>query len=148
MKKILLIILGLSVFIWADLNNDEDRSLQDMKTPYTIQDESSEISSGIDSELLPMEKALTDPVEDDFQEIKNHYRIENKPLEKAKNLDIKRVEKKKQSSTSSEVKKATNQESKIERIRRELNIQAPKLSAKEKKVKKNEGRVKYPRTQC
>ena len=133
MKKILLITLGLSVFIWADLNNDEDRSLQDRKIPYTIQDESSEISSGIDSELLPMEKALTAPEEDVFQEMKNQYRIEDEPLEKPKNLLPKRIEKKKESPKSN---KATNQESEIERIRRELNIQAPKLSAKEMKVKK------------
>ena len=133
MKRILLITLGLSIFIWADLNNDEDRSLQDMKTPYTIQDESSEISSGIDSELLPMEKALTAPEEDAFQEIKNHYRIQDEPLEKPKNLDPKSIEKKKSSPKST---KAANQESEIERIRRELNIQAPKLSAKEKKIKK------------
>lgn len=133
MKKILLIALGLSVFSWADLNNGEDRSLQDMKTPYTIQDESSEVSTGIDSELLPIEKALTAPEEDGFQEIKNQYRIEDEPLVKPKNLDPKSIEKKKQSPKSN---KATNQESEIERIRRELNIQAPKLSAKEMKVKK------------
>ncbi len=122
MKKILLITLGLSVFIWAD-----------MKTPYTIQDETSDVSTGLDSELLPMEKALTAPEEDGFQEIKNQYRIEDEPLVKPKNLDPKSIEKKKQSPKSN---KATNQESEIERIRRELNIQAPKLSAKEKKVKK------------
>ncbi len=133
MKKILLIALGLSVFSWADLNNGEDRSLQDMKTPYTIQDESSEVSTGIDSELLPIEKALTAPEEDGFQEIKNQYRIEDEPLVKPKNLDPKSIEKKKQSPKSNKV---TNQESEIERIRRELNIQAPKLSAKEMKVKK------------
>jgi hypothetical protein len=133
MKKILLITLGLSVFSWADLNNGEDRSLQDMKTPYTIQDESSEVSTGIDSELLPIEKALTAPEEDGFQEIKNQYRIEDEPLVKPKNLDPKSIEKKKQSPKSNKV---TNQESEIERIRRELNIQAPKLSAKEMKVKK------------
>ena len=122
MKKILLITLGLSVFIWAD-----------MKTPYTIQDETSDVSTGLDSELLPMEKALTSPEEDGFQEIKNQYSIEDEPLVKPKNLDPKSIEKKKQSPKSN---KATNQESEIERIRRELNIQAPKLSAKEKKVKK------------
>ena len=122
MKKILLITLGLSVFIWAD-----------MKTPYTIQDETSDVSTGLDSELLPMEKALTSPEEDGFQEIKNQYRIEDEPLVKPKNLDPKSIEKKKQSPKSN---KATNQESEIERIRRELNIQAPKLSAKEMKVKK------------
>ncbi|WP_373029223.1 hypothetical protein [Sulfurovum sp.] len=134
MQKILLITLGLSIFIWADLNNDEARFSQDMKTPYTVQDESSEILSGsIDSELLPMEKALSAPEEDAFQEIKNHYRIEDEPLDNSNNLDLKQVQKKKQSPHS---KKETNQESEIERIRRELNIQAPKLSAKEKKVKK------------
>ncbi len=133
MKKILLITLGLSSFIWADLNNGEDGSSQDMKIPYTIQDEITEISTGIDSELLPMEKALTGPEEDAFQEIKNHYRIEDEPLDKSMNLDLKHVEKKKQSPNS---KKEIDQESEIERIRRELNIQAPKLSAKEKKVKK------------
>jgi len=122
MKKILLITLGLSVFIWAD-----------MKTPYTIQDETSDVSTGLDSELLPIEKVLTAPEEDGFQEIKNQYRIEDEPLVKPKNLDPKSIEKKKQSPKSN---KATNQESEIERIRRELNIQAPKLSAKEKKVKK------------
>jgi len=125
MKKILLITLGLSVFIWAG-----------MKTPYTIQDESSEVSSGIDSELLPMEKALTVPEEDAFQEMKNPYRIEDEPLEKSKNLDLKHVEKKKKSPKKNVVKKVSKQESEIERIRRELNIQAPKLSAKEIKVKK------------
>jgi hypothetical protein len=133
MKKILLITLGLSVFIWADLNNDKDRSLHDMKTPYTIQDESSEISSGIDSELLPMEKALIPPEEDAFQEIKNQYRIEDKPLNEAKNLDLKPIKKKQKSPKRNQV---TKKESEIERIRRELNIQAPKLSAKEKKIKK------------
>lgn len=135
MKKILLITLGLSVFIWADVNNDEDRSSHDMKTPYTIQDDSAELSTDIDSELLSMEKALTAPEEDAFQEMKNQYRIQDEPLKKAKNLDLKHVEKK-QSSKSNEVKKASNQESEIERIRRELNIEAPKLSAKEMKVKK------------
>ena len=133
MKKILLITLGLSVFIWADLNNDEDRSLHDMKTPYTIQDESSEISSGIDSELLPMEKALIPPEEDAFQEIKNQYRIEDKPLDEAENVDLIPIEKKQQSPKRNQ---ANTHESEIERIRRELNIQAPKLSAREKKVKK------------
>ena len=133
MKKILLITLGLSVFIWADLSNNEDRPLHDIKTPYTIQDESSEISSGIDSELLPIEKALIPPEEDAFQEIKNHYRIEDKPLNEAKNLELKPIKKKQQSPKNNQV---TNQESEIERIRRELNIQAPKLSAKEKKIKK------------
>ncbi|MEN8727170.1 MAG: hypothetical protein ABF276_04320 [Sulfurovum sp.] len=120
MKKILLITLGLSVFIWAD-----------MKTPYTIQDETSDVSTGLDSELLPMEKALTAPEEDGFQEIKNQYRIEDEPLVKPKNLDPKSIEKKKQSPKSN---KATNQESEIERIRRELNIQEP--SAEVKKLDK------------
>ena len=129
MKKIILITLGLSVFIWADLNNDKDRSLQDMKTPYTIQDESSEISTGIDSELLPMEKALTAPVEDSFEKIKSQYRIEAEPLKKPKKLDLKPVETKQHSSKN-------NQEREIERIRRELDIQAPKPSAKEMKIKK------------
>jgi hypothetical protein len=133
MKKILLITLGLSVFIWADLNNDEDRSLHDMKTPYTIQNESSEIFSGVDSELLPIEKALIPPEEDAFQEIKNQYRIEDKRLDEAKNLDLISREKKQQPAKSNQT---TDQESKIERIRRELNIQAPKLSAREMKVKK------------
>ncbi|MFC2057565.1 hypothetical protein ACFLR6_01365 [Campylobacterota bacterium] len=146
MKKILLITLGLSIFIWADLNNDEDRFSQDMKTPYTIQDESSAISTGIDSELLPIEKALAGPKEDAFQEIKNHYRTKDEPLDKSKNLDLKHVEKKKQSPES---KKATNQENEIDRIRRELNIEAPKLSAKEKKVKKmrEELNIKEPSTE-
>ena len=61
MKKIVLITLGLNACIWADLNKHEGSGLEDMKTPYTIQEESSEISSGLDSELLPMEKALTTP---------------------------------------------------------------------------------------
>jgi hypothetical protein len=133
MKKTLLIILALSVFIWADLNNDKDSSLQDIKTPYTIQDESSEESFGIDSELLPMERALTGSEEDDFEKIKNQYRREDEPLKKPKDIDSKRIEKKKVSPKSN---KATEQESEIERIRRELNIQAPKLSAQEMKVKK------------
>ena len=143
MKKILLITLGLSVFIWADLNNDEDRVLHDMKTPYTIQDESSDISSGIDSELLPMEKALIPPEEDAFQEIKNQYRIEDKPLNEAKNLDHKPIKKKQQSPKRNQ---ATDQESEIERIRRELNIQAPQLSLKEKKIKqmREELNIKEP----
>jgi hypothetical protein len=132
MKKILLITLGLSVFIWADLNNDEDRGLHDMKTPYTIQDESSDMSSGIDSELLPIEKALIPPEEDAFQGIKNQDRIEDKPLNEAKNLDLKPIKKKQQSPKKDQ---ATDQESEIERIRRELNIQAPPLSLKEKKIK-------------
>ncbi|MBT8348228.1 MAG: hypothetical protein HKP62_02120 [Sulfurovum sp.] len=122
MKKILLITLGLSVFIWAD-----------MKTPYTIQDESSDMSSGIDSELLPMEKALTAPQEDALQEIKDHYRIQDEPLEKPKNLEQKHIEKMKAPSKST---KAIDQENEIDRIRRELNIQAPKLSKREIKVKK------------
>ncbi len=133
MKKILLITLGLCTFIWADLNKYEDNALEDMKTPYTIQDESSEISSGLDSELLPMEKALTTPEEDVVQKMRNPYRIEDKALKKPKNLDPKRIEKKKESPKSNKV---THQESEIEKIRRELNIQAPKLSAKEMKVKK------------
>lgn len=133
MKKILLTTLSLSVFIWAELDKYEDRALQDMKTPYTIQEESSEISSGIDSELLPMEKALTTPEKESFQEMKNQYRIEDERLAKPKNLGLKSIEKKKPSPKSN---KAADQQSEIERIRRELNIQAPKLSAKEMKVKK------------
>ncbi len=133
MNKILLITLGLSVFIWADLNNNEERSLHDMKTPYTIQDESSEISSGIDSELLPMEQALIPPEEDAFQEIKNQYRIEDKPLHEAKSLELKPVEKKKQPPKQVQ---AINKETEIERIRRELNIHPPKLSPREMKLKK------------
>ena len=133
MNKILLITLGLSVFIWADLNNNEERSLHDMKTPYTIQDESSEISSGIDSELLPMEQALIPPEEDAFQEIKNQYRIEDKPLHEAKKLDLKPVKKKEQPPKGNQ---AINKETEIERIRRELNIHPPKLSPREMKLKK------------
>lgn len=133
MKRILLITLGLSVCIWADLNKYGDSALEDMKTPYTIQDESSDSSSSIDSELLPMEKALKVSEEDVFQERINTYRIEDKAEKKPKNLDTKPSEKKKESPKNHKVK---HQESEIERIRRELNIQAPKLSAKEMKVKK------------
>ena len=127
MKKILLITLGLSLCIWADLDTYGDRASEDMKTPYTIQDESPEISSGLDSELLPIEKALMAPKEDILQKIED--KVEKKP----ENVDPKRLEKKKKSPQSNQV---THQESEIERIRRELNIQAPKLSAREKKLKK------------
>ena len=134
MKKILLITIGLSLFIWADLNTYEDRASADMKTPYTIQDESSEISSGLDSELLPVEKALTAPKEDVVQEMMNNpYPIEDKALKKSKNLDPEPIDKKKESLKSNKV---IHKETEIERIRRELNIQAPKLSAQEMKVKK------------
>jgi hypothetical protein len=133
MKKIVLITLGLNACIWADLNKHDGSALEDMKTPYTIQEEISEVSSGLDSELLPIEKALTHPEEEVFQEIMNPHRIEDEAVKKPKNLDLKRIEKKKESPKSHQV---THQESEIERIRRELNIQAPKLSAKEMKVKK------------
>ena len=133
MKKILLITLGLSLFIWADLNNDKARSLQDMKMPYTIQDEGTEASSGIDNELLPMERALITPEADASEQMKDQYRLEAVSPEKTKSLDLKSVKEKQQTPKSDQVE---DQESKIEKIRRELNIQAPKLSAKEMKIKK------------
>lgn len=143
MKKILLITLGLSVCIWADLNKYEDSALEDMKTPYTIQEESSDSSSVIDSELLPIEKALTAPEEDISQEMTNPHRIEDKALKKPRILDPKHSEKKKESPKSHQV---THQESEIEKIRRELNIQEPKLSARGKKLKKikEELKIKEP----
>jgi len=132
MKRILLITLGLSVYIWADLNTYEDSALEEMKAPYIIQEESSDSSSAIDSELLPIEKALMPPEEDVSQEMMNPHRIEYNAVKKPTNLDPKHSEKKKESPQSNQV---THQESEIERIRRELNIQAPKLSKKEMKVK-------------
>ncbi len=143
MKKILLVTLGLSVCIWADLKKYKDSALEDMKTPYTIQEESPEISSGLDSELLPIEKVLTAPEEDVSQEMMNLHRIEDKAEKKPKNVDLKRLEKKNESPNSNQV---NHQESEIERIRRELNIQAPKLSAREKKLKKikEELKIKEP----
>ncbi len=143
MKKIILITLGLSIFIWADLNNNEERALQDMKVPYTIQDEGSETSSGIDSELLPIERTLTSPEKDTFDDIRNQYLIEDKPFDKTNGLDLKPIEKKKQPPESTQ---PIHKESDIERIRRELDIQAPKLSPREKKLKqvKEELNIKEP----
>jgi hypothetical protein len=133
MKKILLLTLGLSTCIWADLKNNEENALEDMKIPYTIQEESPESSSGLDRELLPIEKALTAPEEDVLHKMKNVYMIEDKAVKKPQNVDPEPSEKKKESPKSHQ---KTHQESEIEKIRRELDIQAPKLSAKEKKLKK------------
>ena len=143
MKKILLLILGLSVCIWADVKKHEDSDLEDMKIPYTIQEESPARSSGVDSELLPIEKALMDPEEDVLQKMKNVYIIEDKAEKKPKNLDPKPIDKIKESPKRNQ---ATHQESEIERIRRKINIQAPKLSAREKKLKKikEELKIKEP----
>jgi hypothetical protein len=133
MKKILLITLSLSVFIWADFTNDEDRPLQDIKTPYTIQDETSETSTAIDSELLPMEQKLLTPEKDVSQDMKQPYSIQDEPVEKPKELEHKYIPVNK-SPKITEVKKVTKEESEIEKIRKELNIQGP--SAKELKIKK------------
>ena len=133
MKKILLLTLGLSVCIWADLKKHEDSALEDMKIPYTIQEESPASASGVDSELLPIEKALMVPEEDLLHKMKNVYIIEDKAEKKPQNVDPKHNEKKKESLKSHQM---TYQESEIEKIRRELHIQAPKLSAKEKRLKK------------
>ncbi len=136
MKKILLITLCLSVFIWADFNNDEERSLQDIKTPYTIQDETAETMTGLDRELLPIEKKLIAPEEDISPEpdMKNQYSIQDESAEKSEKLEKEYVPVKKKSLKNIEVKKVTKQESEIEKIRRELNIKGP--SAKELKLKK------------
>lgn len=133
MKKILLITLSLSVFIWADFTNDEDRPLQDIKTPYTIQDETSETSTAIDSELLPMEQKLLTPEKDVSQDMKQPYSIQDEPVEKPKELEHKYIPVNK-SPKITEVKKVTKEESEIEKIRKELNIEGP--SAKELKIKK------------
>jgi len=124
MKKILLITLGLSVFIWADLNTNEDRSLHNIKTPYTIQDEFPERSTAIDSELLPIEKKLITPQEDILQDA---------PLEQARKLENEYVSVK-NTPKIKDVKKVTKEDLEIEKIRRELNIKGP--SAKEIKLKK------------
>ncbi|GIU00572.1 hypothetical protein TSL6_10780 [Sulfurovum sp. TSL6] len=144
MKKILLLTLGLSVYIWADLKKHEDSALEDMKIPYTIQEESPASSSELDSELIPIEKALTAPEEDVLHKMKNVDIIEDKAEKKPQNVDPKHSEKKIESIKSHQM---THQESEIEKIRRELHIQAPKLSAKEKKLKKikEELHIKEPR---
>ena len=124
MKKILLITLGLSIFISADLN-----------TPYTIQDEISEQSTAIDSELLPIEKISTTPKENVLLDMKHQYSIEDESAEKPRKLENETVPVKNNPKIK-DVKKVTKDELEIEKIRRELNIQSPKLSAKEIKVKK------------
>lgn len=136
MKKILLITLAISVFIWADFSN------QDMKTPYTIQDDTSEVSTGFDNELLPLEQKLIVPEEDVLEDVKHQNPVQNeipdKPKEDKKAKKSKELEHKyipvNKSPRITEVKKMTKEESEVEKIRKELNIQGP--SAKELKIKK------------
>jgi hypothetical protein len=144
MKKILLMILVPSVFIWADMNQNEERVLQDIKTPYTIQDETSEISTEMDSELfshettqiptddtddelLPMEGIFDSPDEDPKEEMKRANKIgEEKPVipmvtQKEHLTEKKRPKKAKESNKSQKSKEALE----IERIRKELDIKEP-----------------------
>ncbi|MGB5507173.1 MAG: hypothetical protein WBM70_10880 [Sulfurovum sp.] len=153
-KKILLMTLGLSVFIWADLSHDEKRGLQDMKTHYTIQDETPEISIGTDSELLPhetteiptgdrddelvpMEHIFDRPDEDAKAVIKkSNKRVEEKvkipKITEKERLPEKMKSKKPEKSQMTQIK--SENESEIERIRRELDIKGP--SQKELKLQK------------
>ena len=120
MNKFFAITLVTTVFIWAD-----------MKTPYTIQDESHVIAASVDSdlfthestqvpvdntdsELIPMEHIFDAPEEDPKEEIKRVNKLEEK-----KPQIPKKVEKK-------PAKTHKNQkELEIERIRRELDIKEP-----------------------
>ncbi len=134
MKKIILITLGLSVFVWADLTNEEDTSLkatlQDMKKQYNIEDE----PSALDKESLSKKKNSDSSEESAFQDIKNQYNIKDEPPEKNVVVESIPVPMNKKSNTPKIVKKQTKEEIEIEKIRRELNIKGP--GAKEIKVNK------------
>jgi hypothetical protein len=153
MKKILLMTLVPSIFIWADMSQNEERVLQDIKTPYMIQDETPEISTGMDGELLPhettqlpteytddellpMEGIFDIPDEDPKEEMKRANQIgEGKPkipkvITKEHVEEKKKSKKVKQSKTSQKSEEALE----IERIRKELDIKGP--SKKELKLKR------------
>lgn len=149
MIKILLITLVPSVFIWADL-----------KTPYTIQDENTEISTDVDSELfphettqvpvdhsdnelMPMEHIFDAPQEDPKEEIKKANKIEEKKPEIPKKIEKERLEAKK--STIKPTKNQKNQkELEIERIRKELDIKGPTPRELRLKKIKEEMDIKEP----
>jgi hypothetical protein len=134
MKKIFLISLLSTVFIWAD-----------MKTPYTVQDETPEVSVGIeddlmpheakqvpidttDQELMPMEHIFDTPDEDIKEEIKKPKKSITQKTKTPKLIKTEYLQDKKHSKKTKNAKR-TRQKSKkeleIERIRRELDIKGP-----------------------
>ena len=134
MKKTLLITQALSVFIWADLIHAEKNVFHDLKAPYTIQDDTAEISKSLDSELLPMEQIFDMPERDTKKDIKKSYGAETEKVKKPKILEQGSLPVKKNVKKPQKVQGKTKQDLEIEKIRRELNIQGP--SAKELKLRR------------
>jgi len=139
MKKILLMIQVLSVFIWADLIHDEKGALLDLKAPYTIQNDAEEISITLDNELLPNETTQIPthvdaellPMEQIFDMPEHDIK---KDIKKPKILERGSLPVKKSAKKPQNVQSKTKQDLQIEKIRRELNIQGP--SAKELKLRR------------
>jgi len=145
MKKIFLIALIPTLFIRADISRQEERSLQDIKTPYIIQDETTQSSTESQSELFPNEISQvpvdnTDdelvPMEDIFdipdEDVKEEIRKPSKAaIEKPKTPKIIQSDylQKKKPAKDPKTAKKTSQKSKreleIERIRKELDIKEP-----------------------
>ena len=136
MLKTLLVTLIPTLFIWADV-----------KTPYTIQDENTQIATGAanelfsqettqvhvdysDNELIPMEHIFDMPDEDPTEEIKKANKIEEKKPEIPKKIEKERLEAKK----STQKVQKSQKELEIERIRKELDIKGP--TPRELKLKK------------
>ena len=134
MLKTLLVTLIPTLFIWADV-----------KTPYTIQDENTQIATGIDSELfpnettqvpvdhsdnelMPMEHIFDMPNEDPTEEIKKANKLEEKKQAIPKEVEKKPLKDKKSASKASTTQKS-QKELEIERIRKELDIKEPTARA-------------------
>jgi len=139
MLKTLLVTLIPTLFIWADV-----------KTPYTMQDENTQIATGVDSELfshettqvpvdqsdnelMPMEHIFDMPSEDPTEEIKKANKLEEKKQAIPKKVGGKPLKDKKSASKASNTQKS-EKELEIERIRKELDIQGP--TPRELKLKK------------
>ena len=155
MKKLFVITLITTLFIWAD-RGSEKRALEDMKMPYMIQDEAAQISENEESvlfpneitqipvdktdvELVPMEHIFDAPDEDVKEEIK---KAKKRAVEKPKTPKIIQSEYLKQKKHSKKTKrvqktpKKSKRELEIERIRKELGIKGPtKRELKLKRIK-------------
>jgi hypothetical protein len=164
MKKIFLIALIPTLFVRADISREEAGALQDIKTPYIIQDETTQQSieeegdlfpneisqvpvDNTDKELVPMEEIFDAPDEDVKEEIKKPLKsvvqkpktpkiIQTEYLQNTKPIkDTKSVHKK---------LKKSQRELEIERIRKELDFKGP--TPRELKLKriKEELDIKEP----
>ena len=164
MKKIFLIALIPTLFIRADISREDPGALQDIKTPYIIQDETTqqtiseesdlfpnEISQvpvdKSDKELVPMEEIFDTPDEDVKEEIKKPLkRVVEKP-KTPKIIQTEYLQEKKPAKDIKPVNKTpqkSQRELEIERIRKELDIKGP--TPRELKLKriKEELDIKEP----